>query len=79
MNYKIGDIVHDKHIPKSARTSGYIFLGIDDRTKTAKQIKEICGKDIEIGLFIERPIDICYSQDRPYAKIIERNVELFDL
>lgn len=79
MNYKIGDIVHEKNIPKAARSSGYIFLGTDDRTKTSKRIKEVCGEDIKIGLFIERPIDVCYSQDRPYAKIIERNVELFEL
>lgn len=79
MNYKIGDIVHEKGIPKSARTNGYIFLGTDNTTKTSRQVKEVCGKDIDIGLFIGRPVDICYHQDIPYARILERDVELFEI
>ncbi len=78
MNYKIGDIVHEKKIPKSARTNRYIFLGIDNNAHAAKNAREMCG-DIDIGMFVAKPIDLCNSSDRTFVRVILKNVELFEI
>lgn len=79
MNYKIGDIVHKKGAYPFPKI--YIFLGttLDKDLKTVRIIKETMGDEVEIGMFISKPVVVRTNDDNNYyTEILLYDVELFE-
>lgn len=59
----------------------YIFLGTSDSNivKPIKITKYVMGKDVEIGMFIRKTVEIVYKGDDNYVvELMFYNVELFE-
>ena len=82
MNYKIGDIVIRKDAEKKSYADKCIFLGTSDNN-TVKPItvtKSVMGGDVEIGMFVRKPVEIMYHSDNDnyVVELLFYNVELFE-
>ena len=82
MNYKIGDLVLRKNTEKKQYAEKYIFLGTSD-SDTVKPItvtKSVMGGDVEIGMFVRKPVEIMYHSDNDnyVVELLFYNIELFE-
>ena len=82
MDYKIGDIVIRKDDEKKPYMEKYIFLGVTEN-ETVKPVtitKSVMSEDIQIGMFLHKPIEIIYKSDGDnyVVELLFYNVELFE-
>lgn len=84
MNYKIGDTVVRKTNDgnKKIYDNRYIFLGITDNNsiKPVVTTKEVMGEDVQIGMFVHKPVEVIYNDDNCeyVVEVLFHNVELFE-
>ncbi len=82
MNYKIGDIVIRKYAEKKSYADKWTFLGTTEsgEVKPVTITKSVMGGDVQIGMFVHKPIEIVYNGDNDnyVVELSFYNVELFE-
>lgn len=77
MNYGIGDVV----VRKGVKYEKYIFLGTtkDESIRIVEQVRKVVGDNIEIGMYITKPVRVKTDSDGEYVtEIVFSDIELFE-
>ena len=84
MNYKIGDTVIIKNVVANEKKSDkrYTYLGLsnDITVKPITYAKFVMGENVQIGVFINTPLEIVYNSDNNnyVVKLLFFDTKLFE-